>query len=57
MKTVTSWMTLMRLAKELGEARMRGVGVEEAQKRHDEYRDLCLKADEMMLHVNKGDLW
>lgn len=58
MKLITSWATLMTLAKELGQARLSGdeERIQEAQKAHDEYRDICLRADEMLLHVNTDNL-
>lgn len=51
MRLVTSFATLMQLAAELGRARLSGDAkrIEFAQKAHDNYRDICLKADEMLL--------
>lgn len=51
MRLVTSFTTLMQLAAELGRARLSGDAerIELAQKAHDDYRDICLKADEMLL--------
>lgn len=56
--TVTaSWRTLFQLAHELGQAKLRMIerpteenaaAFEEAQRRHDEYRDICLIADKML---------
>lgn len=58
MRIVTSFATLMQLAAELGQARLSGDAerIERAQKAHDEYRDICLKADEMLLHTSRGEL-
>lgn len=51
--TVTFWSTLMGCAHELGQARLSGdeKRIQAAQLRHDEYRDLCLNADEVRLTV------
>ncbi len=48
MKLVTSWITLFRYARELGEARMRGdeKEIKKAQENHDNYVQMCLKSDE-----------
>ena len=58
MKTVTSWMTLMLYAKELGRARSSGdeESIKRAQQKHDEYRDLCLRSDYMLLHLHRSEL-
>ena len=50
-KIITSFYTLMQYAHELGQARLSGdrERIEEAQKKHDEYRDVCLKADKMIM--------
>ena len=47
---VTSWITLMRYARELGEARMFGdeKEIKKAQENHDNYVQMCLKADRMI---------
>lgn len=57
-KVVASFATLMHLAAELGQARLSGDAerIERAQKAHDEYRDICLKADEMLLNTSRGGL-
>jgi len=56
MKTVTFVSTLMRLAHELGQARLSGDEdrICKAQKAHDEYAHQCLISDEMIL--NYGDI-
>jgi len=48
-KVITNFGVLMRLAGALGQAKKSGKPdlIAEAQKAHDEYRDLCLKADGM----------
>lgn len=53
MKTVVLLSTLMRLAHELGQARLSGdvERIAAAQTAHDEYHDLCLVADGMVLDV------
>jgi len=56
MKIITSWQTLMKYAKELGQARLSGdeERIEIAQKRHDDYVEMCLKSDEMYLGMTVG---
>ena len=58
MKVVASWTTLMQYAKELGDARRTGDAekITAAKKKHDDYRDACLSADEMCLHMTRGQL-
>lgn len=58
LKTVTDLRTLMHLAKALGDARKSGdeKRIAEAQRRHDEYRDLCLSSDEMRMGMTYGEL-
>ena len=50
MKIVTSLQTLMCYAREVGEAKKSGdpQRIAEAQRKHDEYKALCLRADEML---------
>lgn len=57
MKLICSWKTLFQYAGQLGQARLRysaepteanAAAVKEAEARHDDYRDMCLKADEMI---------
>lgn len=59
MKLVTSFRTLMQYAHELGQAKLSGDAerIEAAKRQHDEYRGLCLKADEMALHMTEGQLF
>lgn len=59
LKTVTDIRVLMKLAKELGNARKSGDinRINEAQKAHDEYRDLCLASDEMSTGMTFGSLY
>ena len=58
-KTVTHFGTLMRLASALGKAKQRGNQgeIEKAQKEHDEYKKLCLEADEMITGYTYGSLY
>ena len=58
MEIVTSWQTLMLYAKELGRARLSGdeARITEAKRKHDEYRDLCLRSDRVILPCVFGDL-
>lgn len=57
-RTITDFGELMRLAHALGQAKKRGNQEEiaKAQKEHDEYHALCLKADEMRIGMRFGDL-
>lgn len=50
---VTSWVTLMHYAKLLGDARRSGYQklIEETERNHDEYRDICLRSDKMIVGV------
>lgn len=50
-KVITSWATLMRFAAEEAKARQAGdpVALARAEKRHAEYRALCLEADQMIV--------
>lgn len=58
LKVITSFTVLMKYARELGEARKSGDKdlIEKAKMKHDEYRDLCLKSDEMSLNCRISDL-
>ena len=51
MEVVTYFHTLLRLAREEAEARLYGTEEEfrEAAAKHEEYRQLCLKADKMII--------
>lgn len=57
-KTITDFGVLMRLASQLGKARISGdqKQIAEAQLKHDTYRDLCLKSDEMSINMIVGQL-
>lgn len=58
LEIVTSWETLMIYARELGKARLSGdeQRIEEAQQKHDEYRDACLRSDRMIFPFTIGNL-
>lgn len=58
LKVVTSLETLFHYAHELGKARMSGdeKRIEEAKRRHDDYVEVCLKADEMTTPFRHGDI-
>ena len=51
---VTHFGVLMRYASELGKANQSGdtERIRIAQRNHDEYRDLCLQADSMIIGSN-----
>lgn len=57
-KTITNWQTLMKYAHELGQARKSGdkERIIKAEETHDNYKELCLKADAMNLGVRNRDL-
>jgi hypothetical protein len=58
MKIITSAITLLQYAKELGEAKKSGDKdrIEKAQKKHDEYKEMCLRSDYMCLGTRTGDI-
>lgn len=58
MEIITSWQTLMKFAKELGDARVSGdkERIAVAQKKHDDYRDACLQSDKMNLGMTVGHM-
>lgn len=58
MKIKTSWTTLIRLAKAVGDAKKHGTeqSIKEAEDRLEAYRQLCLKADEMSLDMPRCNL-
>lgn len=58
MKIITCWSTLIQLAKELGKAHQTGdeQRINEAKLKHDEYVQICLEADEMIIPENRGNL-
>lgn len=51
MKVVTFWHTLMKLAKEVGEAKRSRdpERTRKAEEEHDAYKQLCLESDEMAI--------
>jgi hypothetical protein len=51
---VTHFGVLMRYASELGKAKQSGdiERIKIAQRKHDEYHDLCIKADSMIIGTN-----
>lgn len=51
MATYTVWRVLMKLAKEEAEAKRSGTQeqIEAAKKAHEDYRQLCLKSDGMLV--------
>lgn len=53
-RVVTSFGTLMRLAKAVAEAKRGGDRdkIAEAVKAHEDYKQMCLKADEMLIGVS-----
>lgn len=57
-RIVTNFAALMQLTAELGRARLSGDAerIERAQRAHDNYKDLCLKADEMLLNTSREGL-
>jgi hypothetical protein len=65
LEIVTSWKTLFRLAGESGKAKMAWLenptpetkqAYDEAKAEHDEYRDMCLKADRVA-HLPDIRVW
>lgn len=50
LKVITSFQTLMILAKKLGNAKKEGdpVKIAAAEAEHAAYRDMCLNSDEML---------
>jgi hypothetical protein len=58
MKVICSVGELIRVAGELGRARMSGdaARIAEAQARHDDYVKVCLESDEMSLGMTIGEL-
>jgi hypothetical protein len=57
-KVVADFGTLMRFASALGKAKQNGTEAEvaEAQRKHDEYKQVCLDADEMATGCSFGSL-
>jgi hypothetical protein len=58
MEIVTSFQTLMHYAKLLGDARKSGdpEKIRKAKEKHDEYAEMCLKADSMLTGFTSGSL-
>lgn len=58
LEIITDFRVLMLLAHELGKAKRTNDEelIKLAQKRHDEYKELCLKSDKMNLGVTFGGL-
>lgn len=58
MKLITNFGVLCRLARAEAEAKKSGdpVLIEKATKAHEEYKELCLKADEMQIGLTFGEL-
>lgn len=58
MKVITDFRVLLKLAKDMADARKKGdeSEIERATKIHNDYRDLCLLADEMVTGLTFGDL-
>ena len=56
MKTVTFFSTLMRLARELADAERSGdkERIAEASRKHEEYRQACLRSDLMIIPQVRG---
>lgn len=57
-KLITSYKTLIMYAREVDEARKSGdkERLERAIARHEDYRQMCLKADEMYTGLTNRDL-
>lgn len=57
MEVVTSWEALMRYARELGPARLRGnpARIREAKEHHEASAALCRKADRMLLPFSQDN--
>ena len=55
---VTSFQTLMLLAKKVGKAKKTGdkVALKEALLELEQYKDVIKKSDKMMLHCKVGDI-
>jgi len=58
MKVTTNFGSLLRLARELYNAEKSGdlAQIEKARQAHDEYKKLCLEADEMSIGHTIGSL-
>lgn len=51
MKIIANFGTLMKLASKLGKAKKKGDKeiIKKAQEEHDNYKQICLEADEMQI--------
>lgn len=58
-KVVADFRVLMRYAKALGEAKKSGDAdkISEAQRNHDAYATMCLRADSVNLGVTYGSIY
>lgn len=58
LKIVTSFSTLMSLAREEGQAKLHGTKeeYEQAKQKHEAYKELCLKSDKVILGQAIGGL-
>ena len=58
MKVITSFHTLMKYARALGEAELSGdqERIKIAKANHDNYKQACLEADEMSIGMTRGDI-
>lgn len=56
MELICFWSTLMESAKELGQARLSKDPdrIAKAEKKHNDYRGICLKADRIVLPLYKN---
>ena len=59
LKLVCSMQTLMMYAAEVGKARKSGdpERIKQAEKKHDDYVQWCLEADELHMGMTVGELW
>lgn len=59
MKIVASFQTLIKLAKEVGDAKRSGdkQRLADAERAHEAYKEICLKADELHTGYTYGDLY
>jgi ATP-dependent RNA circularization protein (DNA/RNA ligase family) len=57
MKVITSFAILMQLARKLGKAKLNGdiEAIKKAQKEHDDYHELCMKSDKIILSTGFCD--
>ena len=58
MKVITSFAILMQLASNLGKAKLSGdiEAIKKAQKEHDDYHELCMKSDQIILSTGFCEL-